>query len=65
MPDLYYSKLFGYEQDLNPQLLSGQCEVFGDIRENYGNFKEDKSLVKFFKEVLELRDYLDEAKSNN
>ena len=53
------------ERESEPHLLSGQCEVFGDIRANYGDLKDDESLVKFFKEVLELRDSLDEAKSSN
>ena len=45
-----------------PHLLSGKCEVFGDIRGKYGELKDDESLVKFFNEVLEMRDALDEAK---
>ena len=44
-----------------PHLLSGECEVFGDIREKYGELKDDESLVRFFKEVLERRDLIDEA----
>ena len=41
-------------------LLSGNCEEFGDIRGNFGDLKDDKSLVQFFKEVLERRDTIDE-----
>ena len=44
--------------------MSGQCEVFGEIRANYGDLKDDESLVKFFKEVLELRDYIDETENS-
>ena len=41
-------------------MLSGNCEEFGDIRGNFGDLKDDKSLVQFFKEVLERRDTIDE-----
>ena len=44
-----------------PHLLSGKCEVFGDIRGKYGDINNDASLVSFFKEVLEMRDILDDA----
>ena len=42
-------------------LLSGNCEEFGDIRGSFGDLKDDKSLVQFFKEVLERRDIIDET----
>ena len=42
-------------------MLSGNCEEFGDIRGNYGDLKDDKNLVKFFTEVLERRDAIDET----
>ena len=48
-----------------PHLLSGNCEVFGDIREKYGDLRDNESLVRFFKEVLEMRDLLDEAAKEN
>ena len=48
-----------------PHLLSGNCEVFGEIRGKYGDLNDDASLVSFFKEVLELRDILDEAEKEN
>ena len=51
------------ERESEPHLLSGQCEVFGEIRANYGDLKDDESLVKFFKEVLELRDNIDETEN--
>ena len=41
-------------------MLSGQCEVFGEIRASYGDLKDDESLAKFFKEVLNKRDKIDE-----
>ena len=43
-------------------LLSGKCEVYKDIRENYGDLKNDDDLVKFFREVLDRREQLEEAK---
>ena len=49
------------QRESEPHLLSGQCEVFGEIRANYGDLKDDESLVRFFKEVLDLRESLDEA----
>ena len=44
-----------------PHLLSGKCEVFGEIRGKYGDLKDNESLVNFFNEVLERRDALDDA----
>ena len=35
--------------------------MYGDIRANYGDLEDDTSLVKFFKEVLDRRDAIDEA----
>ena len=52
-------------EESEPHLLSGECEVFGDIREKYGELKDNESLVSFFKEVLERRDLLDEADKDN
>ena len=45
--------------------MSGKCEVFGDIRAKYGDLNDDESLVKFFNEVLDMRDALDDAKKQN
>ena len=44
-----------------PHLLSGKCEVFGEIRGKYGDLKDDESLINFLNEVLEMRDALDDA----
>ena len=41
-------------------LLSGNCQVFGTIREKYGDLHDDESLVSFFNEVLSRRDEIDE-----
>ena len=48
-----------------PHLLSGNCEVYGDIRGKYGGLEDDDSLVRFFTEVLERRDATDEAEKQN
>ena len=49
------------ERESEPHLLAGQCEVYGDIRASYGDLEDDTSLVRFFKEVLDRRDAIDEA----
>jgi hypothetical protein len=41
-------------------LTSGECPVYNDILEKYENLKEDGDLVKYFMEVLERRDLIDE-----
>ena len=40
-------------------LLSGNCEMFGKVREKYDNLDDDENLVKFFNEILALRDEFD------
>ena len=35
--------------------------MFGEIRASYGDLKDDESLVRFFKEVLNKRESIDEA----
>ena len=35
--------------------------MYGDIRGKYGDLEDDESLVRFFTEVLEMRDAIDEA----
>ena len=46
-------------------LLSGNCEVYGDIRRRYDNLDDDANLVQFFNEVLQMRDALEEKKTSN
>ena len=41
-------------------LLSGNCPIFGSIREKYEDLNDDESLVSFFNEVLSLRDLINE-----
>ena len=44
-------------------LLTGNCEIYGDIRKKYDNLDDDANLVKFFNEVLQMRDDLDEKEN--
>ena len=48
----------GQEREEENHLISGSCDVYGDIRNNYGHLDNDEDLVKFFSEVLERRDTL-------
>ena len=41
------------------------CQVFGSIREKYGDLKDDESLVNFFNEVLKMRDEIDEKEGTS
>ena len=36
-------------------LTSGQCKVYGDLSEKYGDLTDDENLVQFFSEVLARR----------
>ena len=45
-------------------LMSGNCEVYGEIRGKYDNLEDDENLVQFFTEVLQMRDELDEKEKN-
>ena len=40
-------------------LISGECEVFGDLKSKYDNLDDEENLVKFFNEILAMRDKLD------
>ena len=40
-------------------LLSGQCQVYGDLTHNYSDLTEDDQLVQFFSDVLARRDALE------
>ena len=43
-------------------LVSGECEVFGGLKEKHGNLEDDENLVNFFNKILTLRDALDEER---
>ena len=47
------------EREEESHLLAGRCEVYGDIREKYGELEDDEDLVQFFQEVLERRGELE------
>ena len=53
------------EKEEESHLISGKCEVYGDIRGNYPNLNDDKQLVDFFNEVLARRDKLEEEEKKN
>ena len=48
------------ERETESHLLSGNCKLYGDIRNNYGNLGDDKELVSFFAEVLARRERIDD-----
>ena len=41
-------------------LRSGQCEVYGDLKDKYPNLDDDNQLAMFFSTVLERRTKLEE-----
>ena len=49
----------GEEKEEESHLISGDCEIYGDIRRKYGDLDDDNKLVKFFNEVLARRDELE------
>ena len=42
-----------------PHLTSGNCKVFGHLKERFGDLSNDENLVLFFQEVLARRDEMD------
>ena len=40
-------------------IISGQCKVFGDLNDKFGDLSNDENLVKFFSSVLARRDQID------
>jgi hypothetical protein len=48
------------EREVESHLVSGDCPVYGDIKEKFINLEDDNELVAFFREVLERRDLIDE-----
>ena len=41
-------------------IISGNCEVYEDIRVKYDDLEDEENLLKFFKEVIERRERLEE-----
>ena len=50
----------GNSKEEESHLLSGNCEIYGDIRQKYETNIKDDDLVLFFTEVLDRRDQLEE-----
>ena len=50
----------GSDREEEGHIISGQCEVYGDLRSQFGDLKEDKNLVLYFQAVLDRRDNLEE-----
>ena len=44
-------------------LTSGECEVYGDIRRQFGDLDDIENLTKFFEAVLRKRDILEDEKN--
>ena len=42
-------------------MLEGNCSVYGPIRKKFGAIQSEESLIRFFSEVLEERERLEEA----
>ena len=40
-------------------LTSGDCKVFGDLLDMFGDLSNDENLIKFFGKVLSWRDEID------
>ena len=55
----------GKSREEESHLISGNCEVYGEIRSNYSDLNDDKQLVDFFNEVLSRRDELEEKEKND
>ena len=41
-------------------IVSGRCEVYEDLRSQFGDLGEDENLVKYFQAVLDRRDSLED-----
>ena len=46
-------------------LISGNCDVYGEIRRKYSSLDDDNQLVNFFNEVLSRRDELEEEENSD
>ena len=55
----------GESKEEERHIMSGNCEVYGEIRSAYTNLNDDEQLVKFFNEVLAKRDELEEEDELN
>ena len=46
-------------------ILSGECQVYGDLVDNYSDLTNDDNLVALFREVLSRREQLSKQTNNN
>ena len=47
------------EKENEAHLISGNCHIYGKIRDKYDSIDDDQTLVKFFNEILAMRDLLE------
>jgi hypothetical protein len=47
------------EKEDEAHIVAGNCPVYEDIRDTYGDLNDDAELVKYFKEVLDRRELMD------
>ena len=52
-------------QENENHLISGECEIYGEIREEFENLDDIENLTKFFDAVLKKRDQLDDDAQNS
>ena len=50
-------------QENEKHLISGECEIYGEIRDEFQNLDDIENLTKFFDAVLKKRDELDEVQN--
>ena len=48
------------EREQEDHLRSGQCQVYGDLKDKFPNLEDDGQLAKFFSAILERRSSLEE-----
>ena len=46
-------------------ILSGECQVYGDLVDKYSDLTNDDNLVSLFQEVLSWREQLSKQTNNN
>ena len=53
------------EKEEESHILSGNCEVYGEIRRSYGDIRDSDTLINFFNDILAHREKLEEEDKNN
>ena len=51
------------DQEEKGHIVAGRCEVYEDLRTQFGDLREAQNLVKYFQAVLDRRDCLEEEDS--